>query len=71
MSLDQIEKKYPGLIEELYAFSVEAMGADASHHMLSTCMNEKSREDVEEDPSLPLVIVSWKTLPAWLEKHGL
>jgi hypothetical protein len=34
-------------------------------------MNEKSNEDVDEDPSLPLVIERWKTLPAWLKKHGL
>jgi hypothetical protein len=39
--------------------------------MLATCMNENSKEDVEEDPSLLLVIASWMTQPVWSKKHGL
>ena len=69
VSLDQIEKKHPGLIEELYSFAVEALGADTSYHMLATCMNERSKEDVDEDPTLPLVVVSKLTLPHWIKRR--
>jgi hypothetical protein len=34
-------------------------------------MDEKSKKDVEEDPSLCLVTACWKTLPFWLEKLGV
>jgi len=70
LSLEQIEKKYPSLIEELYTFSVEALGSDASIHMLATCMNERSKEDVEEDPTIPLVLMSKLTLPHWIKKRA-
>jgi len=71
LTIRQVEKDHPGLIEELYQFAVEAMGPDASVHILATCMNERSKEDVEECPTLPLVIMSKQTLPGWLKKQGL
>merc|ERR1712194_119980 len=71
LSIEQIEKKHPGLIEELYNFAVEAMGADASPHILATCMNERSKEDAEEYPTIPLVTMSKITLPNWIRKRGV
>lgn len=71
LSIDKIEKQHPGLIDELYKFAVKAMGPDASLHILATCMNERSKEDVEEHPTLPRVVMSKKTLPLWLAKRGL
>mmetsp|Transcript_33202 Transcript_33202/g.59805 ORF Transcript_33202/g.59805 Transcript_33202/m.59805 type:complete len:780 (-) Transcript_33202:33-2372(-) len=71
LSHDQIEKKHPGLIEELYNFAIEAMGPDASYHILATCMNEKSKEEVEEYPTIPLVTMSKITLPNWVKKRSL
>lgn len=71
LSLIEIEKKHPGLIEDLYTFAEEALGVGASYHMLATCMNERSKEDAEEDPTVPLVTVSKLTLPSWIKKKGL
>jgi len=71
LSFEKIEEKHPGLIDDLYNFAVEAMGPDASHHILATCMNEKSKEDVEQHPTLPLVMMSKATLPNWVKKRRL
>ena len=68
-SIAQIEKKWPGMVEGLYNFAVAALGQDASPHMLAICMNERAKENVEEDPTLPLVTVSRMTLPSWLKKR--
>ncbi|KAL9188239.1 hypothetical protein ACHAXT_006617 [Thalassiosira profunda] len=70
-SICQIEKKHPDLIEGLYHFALDALGPDASYHLLATCMNERAKEAVEADPNLPLVTMSKQTLPAWLKKQEL
>mmetsp|Transcript_21514 Transcript_21514/g.38933 ORF Transcript_21514/g.38933 Transcript_21514/m.38933 type:complete len:715 (-) Transcript_21514:63-2207(-) len=71
LSFEKIEEKHPGLIDDLYNFAVEAMGPNASYHILATCMNEKSKEDVEQHLTLPLVMMSKATLPNWVKKRGL
>ena len=71
LSLDKLDKKYPGSIEDLYTFALEAMGPEASYHILATCMNERAKENVEEDPTLPLVTVTKLTLPGWIKKKGV
>jgi len=69
LSLDQIQKRYPGMIDELYNFAIEAMGPEASYHILATCMSERAKEYAEENPTAPNVIVTKLTLPTWLRKH--